>query len=178
MERLKRAFHGVDFVIHAAALKQVDTGEYNPMEFVKTNVLTYNTVQPHILIKPCIDYSYFFYLFIFLFYPFVSIPLSLVIYNMYFIYLSMYLSIDLLIYLSIYTTSHLYNLYYTKPSNTHYHIHKHYTKIYTIVFTSSFDFGIMGVFLFIALIILILMGILNYFIFKSKKYSLIRYNAQ
>jgi UDP-N-acetylglucosamine 4,6-dehydratase len=29
----------VDFVIHAAALKQVDTGEYNPMEFVKTNVL-------------------------------------------------------------------------------------------------------------------------------------------
>ena len=39
LERLKRAFHGVDFVIHAAALKQVDTGEYNPMEFVKTNVL-------------------------------------------------------------------------------------------------------------------------------------------
>jgi UDP-N-acetylglucosamine 4,6-dehydratase len=29
----------VDFVIHAAALKQVDTGEYNPMEFIKTNVL-------------------------------------------------------------------------------------------------------------------------------------------
>jgi UDP-N-acetylglucosamine 4,6-dehydratase len=39
LSRLKRAFHGVDFVIHAAALKQVDTGEYNPMEFVKTNVL-------------------------------------------------------------------------------------------------------------------------------------------
>ena len=39
MERLKRAFHGVDFVIHAAALKHVDTGEYNPMEFIKTNVL-------------------------------------------------------------------------------------------------------------------------------------------
>lgn len=39
IERLKRAFHGVDFVIHAAALKQVDTGEYNPMEFIKTNVL-------------------------------------------------------------------------------------------------------------------------------------------
>jgi len=38
-ERLKRALHGVDFVIHAAALKQVDTGEYNPMEFVNTNVL-------------------------------------------------------------------------------------------------------------------------------------------
>jgi UDP-N-acetylglucosamine 4,6-dehydratase len=39
LPRLKRALHGVDFVIHAAALKQVDTGEYNPMEFIKTNVL-------------------------------------------------------------------------------------------------------------------------------------------
>lgn len=39
LDRLKRAFHGVDYVVHAAALKQVDTGEYNPMEFVKTNVL-------------------------------------------------------------------------------------------------------------------------------------------
>ena len=39
IERLKRALHGVDFVIHTAALKQVDTGEYNPMEFIKTNVL-------------------------------------------------------------------------------------------------------------------------------------------
>jgi len=36
--RLETAFHGVDWVIHAAALKQVDTGEYNPMEFVKTNI--------------------------------------------------------------------------------------------------------------------------------------------
>jgi UDP-N-acetylglucosamine 4,6-dehydratase len=39
IERLKRAMHGVEFVIHAAALKQVDTGEYNPMEFIKTNIL-------------------------------------------------------------------------------------------------------------------------------------------
>lgn len=39
LERLKRALHGVDYVIHAAALKQVDTGEYNPMEFIKTNVI-------------------------------------------------------------------------------------------------------------------------------------------
>jgi UDP-N-acetylglucosamine 4,6-dehydratase len=39
LDRLKRALHGVDYVIHAAALKQVDTGEYNPMEFIKTNVL-------------------------------------------------------------------------------------------------------------------------------------------
>lgn len=38
MDRLKRALHGVEYVIHAAALKQVDTGEYNPMEFIKTNV--------------------------------------------------------------------------------------------------------------------------------------------
>ena len=37
-DRLKRAMHGVDFVVHAAALKQVDTAEYNPFEFVKTNV--------------------------------------------------------------------------------------------------------------------------------------------
>jgi UDP-N-acetylglucosamine 4,6-dehydratase len=39
IERLKRALHKVDFVFHTAALKQVDTGEYNPMEFIKTNVL-------------------------------------------------------------------------------------------------------------------------------------------
>lgn len=38
-QRLDRAFHGVDYVIHAAALKQVDTAEYNPYEFVRTNVL-------------------------------------------------------------------------------------------------------------------------------------------
>ena len=38
-ERLIRGMHGIDYVIHAAALKQVDTGEYNPMEFIKTNVL-------------------------------------------------------------------------------------------------------------------------------------------
>ena len=37
--RLKRAFEGVDFVIHAAALKQVPACEYNPMEAVKTNIL-------------------------------------------------------------------------------------------------------------------------------------------
>lgn len=37
-ERLNRALHGVDFVVHAAALKQVDAGEYNPIEFIKTNI--------------------------------------------------------------------------------------------------------------------------------------------
>jgi UDP-N-acetylglucosamine 4,6-dehydratase len=36
--RLRRAMHGVDYVVHAAALKQVDTAEYNPFEFVATNV--------------------------------------------------------------------------------------------------------------------------------------------
>ena len=36
--RLKSAFYSVDTVIHAAALKQVETAEYNPIEFVKTNV--------------------------------------------------------------------------------------------------------------------------------------------
>ena len=38
-ERLKRAFKGIDFVIHAAAMKHVPIAEYNPMECVKTNVL-------------------------------------------------------------------------------------------------------------------------------------------
>lgn len=37
-KRLSRAFYGVDYVIHAAALKQVDTAEYNPFEYVQTNV--------------------------------------------------------------------------------------------------------------------------------------------
>ncbi len=38
-ERLNRAFHGVDIVIHAAALKQVPAAEYNPIEAIRTNVL-------------------------------------------------------------------------------------------------------------------------------------------
>jgi len=38
-ERLKRACEGVDIIIHAAALKQVPTAEYNPMECIRTNVL-------------------------------------------------------------------------------------------------------------------------------------------
>jgi UDP-N-acetylglucosamine 4,6-dehydratase/5-epimerase len=37
-DRLSRAFYDVDFVIHAAALKQVPAAEYNPFEAVKTNV--------------------------------------------------------------------------------------------------------------------------------------------
>lgn len=38
-ERLYRAFQGVDYVVHAAALKQVPAAEYNPFEAVKTNIL-------------------------------------------------------------------------------------------------------------------------------------------
>jgi len=38
-ERLKRAFKGVDYVIHAAAMKHVHIAEYNPMECVMTNVM-------------------------------------------------------------------------------------------------------------------------------------------
>ncbi len=37
--RLEMAMDGVDVVIHAAALKQVPSGEYNPSEFIKTNIL-------------------------------------------------------------------------------------------------------------------------------------------
>lgn len=37
-DRLMRAFRGVDMVVHAAALKQVPAAEYNPTEFIKTNV--------------------------------------------------------------------------------------------------------------------------------------------
>lgn len=38
-DRLHRAFHGVDYIVHAAALKQVPTAEYNPIEAVKTNIM-------------------------------------------------------------------------------------------------------------------------------------------
>ena len=38
-ERLNRAFQGVDYVIHAAAMKQVPAAEYNPFEAVKTNII-------------------------------------------------------------------------------------------------------------------------------------------
>lgn len=45
-ERLIIAFDKVDIVIHAAALKQVDTAEYNPFEFIKTNIQgTENVIQ-------------------------------------------------------------------------------------------------------------------------------------
>lgn len=46
LPRLQRAFHGVNYVIHAAALKQVPALEYNPYEAVKTNVLgTQNVIE-------------------------------------------------------------------------------------------------------------------------------------
>lgn len=38
-ERLEQALRGVDFVVHAAALKQVPAAEYNPFECIKTNIL-------------------------------------------------------------------------------------------------------------------------------------------
>lgn len=37
-DRLARAFHGIDVVIHAAALKRIEVGRYNPTEMVKTNI--------------------------------------------------------------------------------------------------------------------------------------------
>lgn len=45
-ERLRRAMEGIDVVIHAAALKRIEVGHYNPTEMVKTNVLgTMNMVE-------------------------------------------------------------------------------------------------------------------------------------
>jgi UDP-N-acetylglucosamine 4,6-dehydratase len=48
--RLRRALEGVDIVVHAAALKQVPTAEYNPFECIKTNVLGAQN-----LIEACLD---------------------------------------------------------------------------------------------------------------------------
>lgn len=46
LERLKLAMRGVDIVVHAAALKHVESGEYNPFEVIKTNVVgTQNVVD-------------------------------------------------------------------------------------------------------------------------------------
>lgn len=45
-QRFRRACEGIDIIVHAAALKQVPTAEYNPMECIKTNVLgAYNVIQ-------------------------------------------------------------------------------------------------------------------------------------
>ena len=43
-DRLKLAFRGVDYVVHAAALKQIPAAEYNPMECIKTNINGANNV--------------------------------------------------------------------------------------------------------------------------------------
>lgn len=48
--RLRRALEGIDIVIHAAALKQVPAAEYNPIEFIHTNVLGAENV-----IQACLD---------------------------------------------------------------------------------------------------------------------------
>ena len=49
-ERLKSALEGVDILVHAAALKQVPTAEYNPIEFVKTNIIGAQNI-----IETCIE---------------------------------------------------------------------------------------------------------------------------
>ena len=49
-ERLKRALRGIDTVVHAAALKQVPAAEYNPIEFINTNVLGAEN-----LVQACLD---------------------------------------------------------------------------------------------------------------------------
>ena len=49
-DRLRRALENIDTVIHAAALKQVPAAEYNPMEFINTNVLGAEN-----LVQACLD---------------------------------------------------------------------------------------------------------------------------
>ena len=49
-ERLKRALEGINVVVHAAALKQVPAAEYNPIEFIKTNVLGSENI-----VQACLD---------------------------------------------------------------------------------------------------------------------------
>lgn len=45
-DRLNQAFENIDLVIHAAALKQVDTAEYNPFEYINTNIVgAQNVIQ-------------------------------------------------------------------------------------------------------------------------------------
>jgi UDP-N-acetylglucosamine 4,6-dehydratase len=48
--RLRRALEGIDTVVHAAALKQVPAAEYNPIEFINTNVLGAENV-----VQACLD---------------------------------------------------------------------------------------------------------------------------
>jgi UDP-N-acetylglucosamine 4,6-dehydratase (inverting) len=51
-ERLNSALREVDIVVHAAALKQVSTAEYNPIEFIKTNVIgTQNIIEASLFSK-------------------------------------------------------------------------------------------------------------------------------
>jgi UDP-N-acetylglucosamine 4,6-dehydratase (inverting) len=49
-DRLKRALEGIDTVVHAAALKQVPAAEYNPIEFINTNVMGAENV-----VQACLD---------------------------------------------------------------------------------------------------------------------------
>jgi len=49
-DRLRRALEGIDMVVHAAALKQVPAAEYNPIEFINTNVLGAEN-----LVQACLD---------------------------------------------------------------------------------------------------------------------------
>lgn len=49
-DRLRRALEGIDVVVHAAALKQVPAAEYNPIEFIKTNIIGAEN-----LVEACMD---------------------------------------------------------------------------------------------------------------------------
>ena len=49
-DRLLRAFNNIDIVVHSAALKQVPAAEYNPTEFIKTNIIGSQNI-----VEACID---------------------------------------------------------------------------------------------------------------------------
>ena len=49
-QRLLQATDGVDVIVHAAAMKQIPAAEYNPFEFIKTNIMGAQNV-----IEACLD---------------------------------------------------------------------------------------------------------------------------
>jgi UDP-N-acetylglucosamine 4,6-dehydratase/5-epimerase len=51
-DRLRRALEGVELVVHAAALKQVPAAEYNPIEFINTNIIGAENLRSTCTVRP------------------------------------------------------------------------------------------------------------------------------